>query len=214
VNLTTEPRDSQGHRLEDWQALKGDKGASFDPSVPVECEVADYILIHGLGRAGFEALKLEASKPKKRKRQTEPEGEEDLIDTSPTAKRARKTKDQDTSSQPKPARKPSRKKRDFNEVPGDTPPPEEPRSPPRGHGPVKARGATSTRPRKKKQPFNEIPGDTPPPEERPSYSRELSGLDRRIPQDQGRRSSLSTRSLVTHHHQKTALIDTTAAHSS
>jgi hypothetical protein len=194
VDLMNEPQDSQGHPLEDWQELKGEKGAAFDPSLPIRCEMVDYILVHGLGQHAYDELKTQADKPQSKKRKQADDEDDAGLETSPKEK-PKKTQDQDATSKPKAARKP-RKKKEFNEVPGDTPPPEDrsviqaeaagssksstvrgPKKrkesnevpgntpPPEGGPRSGSRKPTSAKPRKKKQPFNEVPGDTPPPDD-------------------------------------------------
>jgi len=69
LDLMTEPV-----QFEDWSALKGEKGAAFDPS-----EILDYILLKGLGEAAFNELKEDLAKPVSRKRKTA-HADDDIVD--------------------------------------------------------------------------------------------------------------------------------------
>jgi len=86
LDLITEPRE-----FEDWSELKGEKGAPFDPTLLIESEVAEYILVRGLGQTVFDDLQTEASRPKPRKRKQVAEDDTAQDSTSPPAKEAEET---------------------------------------------------------------------------------------------------------------------------
>jgi len=87
LDLVTEPRN-----FEDWGELIGEKGAQFDPTLPVESEVAEYILIKGLGETALNDLQVEASRPKPRKRKPVAEDGSTQDGTSPPTKNPKKRK--------------------------------------------------------------------------------------------------------------------------
>lgn len=91
LNLMVEPAE-----FEDWSLLKGDKGTSFDPSLPVGTEILDYILWKGLGQDTVDCLKAEAAKPQIRKRKNISDESQALDDddteTPPAKKKLRKGK--------------------------------------------------------------------------------------------------------------------------
>ena len=87
LDLITEPRN-----FEDWSELKGEKGAPFDSTLPVESEVGEYILVQGLGETVFNDLQTEVARPKPRKRKQVAEDDASHDSASPSAKKLRKRK--------------------------------------------------------------------------------------------------------------------------